>query len=112
MASNRSVKKCPLCIFEALDVRLILSHLRLVHSSDPNFSVVCGIGGCCTTSKTFSALYQHIYKKHKSSGIIQSRKNSSSLSQLEAAPLLNLPSTSEDFSDNFSCLILSDGMHS
>ena len=58
--------KCPLCVFQALNI-------RLVHSSDPRFSVVCGIGGCSNTSKSFSALYQHIYKKHKDSGIIQSR---------------------------------------
>ena len=110
MASNRTVKKCPICIFEALDIRLILSHLRLVHSSDPNFSVVCGIGGCCTTSKSFSALYQHIYKKHKSTGIIQSRRSNGSLPQLEAIRLPNLPNTSEDFSDDFSYSILSDGI--
>ena len=65
--------KCPLCAFYAHNIRLVLSHLRLVHSSDPRFSVVCGIGGCSTTSKSFSSLYQHIYRKHKDSGIIQSR---------------------------------------
>ena len=64
---------CPLCVFHAPNIRLVLSHLRLVHSSDPRFSVMCGIGGCSTTSKSFSALYQHIYKKHKDSGIIQPR---------------------------------------
>ena len=57
--------KCPLCVFVALTIPLVLSHLRLVHSSDPNISVVCGIGGCYMTAKSFSALYQHIRKKHK-----------------------------------------------
>lgn len=64
---------CPMCVFAASSISLVLSHLRLVHSSDPHFCVTCGIGGCCTTTKSFSALYQHIRKKHKDSGIIQER---------------------------------------
>lgn len=75
MASGSQLRriKCPLCDFCALSIQLVLSHLRLVHSSDPNFNVMCGISGCCTTSVSFSALYQHIYKKHKDEGIIKSR---------------------------------------
>lgn len=42
----------------------VLSHLRIVHSHDPHFHMACGIGGCATTSKSFSALYSHIYHKH------------------------------------------------
>ena len=66
---------CPMsmCVFAAPSISLILSHLRLVHSSDPNFCVTCGIGGCCTTARSFSALYQHIRKKHKDAGVIQER---------------------------------------
>ena len=63
--SQLSSVKCPLCNFYALSIQLVLSHLRLVHSSDPNFNVMCGISGCYKTSESFSALYQHIYKKHK-----------------------------------------------
>ena len=52
----------------------VISHLRLVHASDPNFSVPCGIEGCYTTFKSFSSFYQHIYRKHRDAGIIQARK--------------------------------------
>ena len=79
--------KCPLCVFHALTIQLVLSHLRLVHSNDPNFSVVCGIGGCSTTSRTFSALYQHIYKKHKEVGIIKNRGNGTAATVLPGLPL-------------------------
>lgn len=74
--SNSRSSKCPFsgCIFEAISMSSILSHIRLVHASDPNFSVPCGIDGCCKTSTSFSSLYQHIYKKHKNAGVIQSRK--------------------------------------
>ena len=36
-------------------------------------AMVHGVDGCCQTLKSFSSLYQHIYRNHKSSGIIQSR---------------------------------------
>ena len=55
---------CPICTFQACSFTIILSHLRLVHSNDPNFSVICGLDGCATTSKSFSALYSHIYRHH------------------------------------------------
>ena len=70
--------KCPLCVFVALTIPLVLSHLRLVHSSDPNISVVCGIGGCYMTAKSFSALSINISARNIKMCIIQSRCNSSS----------------------------------
>lgn len=59
-----SAKNCPLCKFEGPSVNHILSHLRIVHSHDPNFLVTCGLSGCATTCKSFSALYSHVYRKH------------------------------------------------
>ena len=35
--------------------------------------VQCGIDGCSYTGRSFSALYSHIYRKHKESGIIRQR---------------------------------------
>ena len=57
-------KICPLCSFRTLSVPGVLSHLRCVHSHDPHFLVTCGLKGCATTSRSFSALYSHIYRKH------------------------------------------------
>ena len=59
-----SEKYCPLCSFVGPSVGILLGHLRTVHSSDPRFNVTCGLDGCTTTSKSFSALYSHIYRKH------------------------------------------------
>ncbi len=75
---SRSVsqKLCPLCSFEAPSVQVILSHLRLVHSNDPQFLVSCGLNGCATTSKSFSSLYSHIYRHHNE--VIFKRKESDS----------------------------------
>lgn len=64
---------CPMCPFEAPTVALLLSHLRLIHSSDPHFLVRCGVEeGCTYTARTFSALYSHVYRKHKLPGVINS----------------------------------------
>ena len=57
-----ALKNCPLCAFEAPEIPLVLSHLRVVHSNDPHFAVTCGLDGCVTTSKSFAALYSHIYR--------------------------------------------------
>ena len=78
VATHRSLamKACPLCNFEAPSVKNVMSHLRTVHSSDPNFSVACGLNGCGVTSRSFPALYSHIYRKHPD--IIQKRRPTSS----------------------------------
>ena len=64
---------CPMCTsFESPSVSTVLSHLRTVHSNDPKFCVTCGLDGCATTSKSFSALYSHIYRRHP--GIVKKRR--------------------------------------
>lgn len=65
-SKSLAMKQCPLCAFEATTIQLILSHLRVVHSSDPHFNVSCGINGCASTSKSFTGLYSHVYRHHPS----------------------------------------------
>ena len=66
-------KSCPFCTFEAPKVAILLSHLRTVHANDPRFSVTCGLNGCRRTSKSFSALYSHVYRHHQ--GYIRKRNS-------------------------------------
>ena len=85
---------CPMCMFEAPSVALLLSHLRLLHSNDPRFLVRCGIEtGCSYTARTFSALYSHVYRKHKQAGIIRSRSSNNGLDIL--------PSTESNHTESF-----------
>ena len=79
-----------MCSFEAATVRIILSHLRIVHSNDLHFNVTCGVDGCSRTFRTFSALYSHIYRQHKSSGIIQSERIDPRSSITEPHEMLSL----------------------
>ena len=78
-------KACPMCSFGAPSITTLLSHLRSVHSMDPHFHVMCGIDGCVNTSKTFSALYSHIYRHHPNVGIIRQRSRSQDTVQPEAS---------------------------
>ena len=91
-ASKFVGKKCPMCSFEAATVRIVLSHLRIVHSSDPRFNVTCGVDGCSRTFRTFPALYSHIYRQHKTSGIIvrdRMHQRPSNTEPYEALSLVN-----------------------
>ena len=56
---------CRLCGSRLPTLRLWISHLRLVHSSDPNFSVCCGIDGCQGTYTKFSSFNTHLYRNHR-----------------------------------------------
>ena len=56
--------KCLLCSYTADTIQSILSHVRTFHANDANFCVLCGIDGCATTSRSFSALYSHVYRHH------------------------------------------------
>lgn len=79
--------QCPLCVFIAASLSLILSHLCLVHASEPEFNVTCGITGCVSTFRSFRALYQHVYRKHQDAGIIQRRTTSD---KVETGPATSL----------------------
>ena len=63
MATN--VVRCALCGYQVLKLLQLVSHLRLVHSGDPNFELVCGIGGCQQEFRTFSAFSSHVYRSHR-----------------------------------------------
>lgn len=65
---------CPMCQFQSPTLALSLNHLRLLHGSDPRFSVRCSIEGCTYTGRSFSAFYFHIYRKHSDVGVIQKRQ--------------------------------------
>lgn len=57
---------CPLCEgFVVPTYRLWLSHLRHIHSHDPNFHVTCGVNSCPRTFRVFSSLYSHVYRSHR-----------------------------------------------
>ena len=61
MASS-AVYPCPLCPgddFVAPSEVLLLNHIRLVHSCDPNFSIQCSFPGCPRTLKKFRTYQNH-----------------------------------------------------
>ena len=56
---------CPFCASLSSTLKLYVSHLRIVHSKDPKFNIICGIGGCREVFRAFSAFNSHIYRHHR-----------------------------------------------
>ena len=54
------------CLFSAVSLRILLSHLNLVHSDD-NFKLICGLGDtpdCKKVYTKYNSFYKHIRRKH------------------------------------------------
>ena len=60
-----STKTCPLCHILSPTLKLYISHLRLVHQSDPGFKITCGIDSCKKKFTTFPAFNSHVYRCHR-----------------------------------------------
>ena len=61
MASSSKIS-CPYCIeddFFAPSESLLLDHIRLVHSQDPNFTIQCSHSGCSRTFRNFRTYQNH-----------------------------------------------------
>ena len=57
---------CQLCGYLSPNLRVYVSHLRLVHSKESQFSLVCGIQECSQHFSTFGAYNSHVYHMHRS----------------------------------------------
>ena len=73
---------CPLCTSPSSTLKLYVSHLRVMHSKDPSFNILCGIGDCWEVFRTFSAFNSHVYRHHRSD-----------LGMTPDAPIISLPQT-------------------
>lgn len=62
---NNKVVECQLCGYYSPSLTLHVSHLRLVHSDDPTFNIMCSIGGCMEAYRRFSAYSSHVYRHHR-----------------------------------------------
>ena len=60
-----TVNECSLCGVLSPTLTLHISHLRLVHSKDRNFKIVCGIEECPDVFGAFSAYNSHVYRRHR-----------------------------------------------
>ena len=58
--------KCPRCAhFQTCNVSKFMRHLFLIHSSEPNFSITCGLQNCVRTFKKFTSYKSHVYRDHR-----------------------------------------------
>ena len=60
-----SMQFCSLCETAVPSTQAYVSHIRLTHSNDSNFLLVCGINGCDHSVKTASSFSSHVYRYHR-----------------------------------------------
>ena len=91
------VLKCPLCDALSLDLRAYISHLRLVHSSDPSFDIMCGISDCREVFRAFAAFNSHVYRHHRSALGLDSDQSQSveKVDESECSSILEAATTSD-----------------
>ena len=56
---------CPLCSHSCPSLKIYVSHLRVTHSKEPTFNILCGVNECREVFRTFSAFNSHIYRHHR-----------------------------------------------
>ena len=73
LATLMSGLPCPYCSgeFSAPSEELLFTHIRLVHSCDPGFSIQCAFSGCLRTFSNFKAYQNHRRLKHSSISVTE-----------------------------------------
>lgn len=84
------------CLFVALSLRALLSHINTVHSSSPDFRVVCGIDGCSQEYRVYNSFYYHVKRRHASHFISHKSRSSGSQKADKAKGNDSRASTSAD----------------
>ncbi|CAB4011233.1 Hypothetical predicted protein [Paramuricea clavata] len=66
MTRSTEVFKCSICkTVQSLILRNLLNLINTVHCNEPNFSLICGVGGCPATFTKYNSFYKHVLKKHR-----------------------------------------------
>ena len=54
---------CPYCAeFAAVTEKLLLQHVRIVHSNEPGFRIQCSFSGCARVFRNFRTYQNHLLK--------------------------------------------------
>ena len=77
MASHTAALPCHYCSgdFYAPSEKLLLNHIRLVHSNEPGFCIQCSRNGCSRTFKNFRTYQNHLAKHPQSASNVPSFMN-------------------------------------
>ena len=94
---------CPYCPeeYSAPSEELLLSHIRIVHATDPNFSIQCSLNGCERTFTNFRT-YQNHRLTHRSEALnvpsteTEDTGESGGLTSMDASPLPLVSPTTTD----------------
>ena len=58
------IVNCPLCESQFATVSIFMTHLKIVHSNEPNFCIQCNMQGCQRTFRNFYTFRNHTYSMH------------------------------------------------
>ena len=96
---------CQLCGLLSPNLRSYVSHLRQVHSKDPNFSLTCEIRGCSQLFSTFGAFNSHVYRAHRDSLGLDTSANKAGPSQQDSneEPIESTMQLGSQFSPIYYC---------
>ena len=106
MASGADCIQCSLCSFRTITLSEWVSHLRLVHCNDSEFTVTCGINGCVKIYKKCSSFLSHVYRCHRET-IIQNKTVKDSTVAIDES-LLAFDYTRVNIQHDFSAIGLFD----
>ena len=61
--------RCPLCESQFATISIFMTHLKLIHSNEPNFNMQCNLQGCQRTFKNFYTYRNHVYSIHSQESV-------------------------------------------
>ena len=63
--SKTMIWRCVICcVFVALTLNALLSHINTAHSRSPDFHIVCGIDDCSNEYRVYNSLWYHVRRAH------------------------------------------------
>ena len=81
---------CPLCSSDLPTEPLLLQHIRVCHSWDPNFSIQCIVRGCCRTFGNYRTFQNHLLKHGSHTTVPVTTQECISIDNVEAADTVPL----------------------
>ena len=85
--------------FVAGSLRLLLSHMRRSHASDPNFHVLCGLDDCPRTYRRFISFRNHLIRSHNFKLTDKDNQRSEVLENDPEVEIDNFPCVDEDITE-------------
>ena len=93
---------CPCCgDVRVSNLKQLISHIRLLHSDEPNFQIQCNLQGCKKTFKKFNVYRNHVYAFHDTVSLDEEPFMDSTVTPTTTPPPESLCHLDDDFTGMF-----------